>query len=98
MSKFREGQWMRFLSPDLVWTDNPRKLIAKVHGNTPGELEANAQLIETAPELLAALEKCLLELETVQFEVRGHPALLENCKHASRESKAAIAKAKGIHA
>ena len=60
-----------------------------------GERAANARLIAAAPELLAALEWALKNIEELaipEFDKRGAVTSLNNCADKAR---AAIAKAKG---
>lgn len=58
-----------------------------------GGTEANARLIASAPDLLAALEEAVSEVESLRGFVNSHGGMIddENCDYG----RAAIARAKG---
>ena len=61
----------------------------KAQQHTPGP---NARLLEAAPELLEALERCAFLLDRI---AAGDHRALQNSLDAVKEARAAIAKATG---
>lgn len=78
---------------DKRWTvhANGMPLIAIVD-QYRGQAQANARLIASAPELLAALERVAEDLEYFASEV---PPSKDECGAMAKAARAAIAKAKG---
>ncbi len=101
MTKHTPGPWFCENGDDewQVWHDEGIACIATVHrGCEPdGTGETNAHLIAAAPDLLAALEELLPELQCrchLAFTSRGKHDPKTLCHHADAV-KSAIAKARG---
>ena len=67
-------------------SENPEKI--KEHSDTIAEVEANARLIASAPELLDALEACLVYMDGFTQRAAGKSTVIE-------QARAALAKAIG---
>jgi len=77
---------------DTVWAEDGNKMVCKVAmGDTEAEEQANARLIASAPELLAALEKFMVSWND---ETGARMERLFGTFAVNR-ARAAIAKAKG---
>ena len=78
-------------APKFGIYDEPGDLLAVVSGDSPEEVEGRAKLISAAPDLLAALQKCLEWLEAIPRTDDKENAQPDN--FGLRVAREAIAKA-----
>jgi len=91
--KHTQGKWELSIKGVAFYIEadtlNGEEHIAEVFGHSVSEVEANARLIASAPELLEALEECLDQLSSWQD---NH----EEDTFTMKRAKEVINKARGV--